>query len=87
MLVRGIVQGVGFRYFVLRAAKGANLTGTVKNLRDGSVEVVAEGDRQALERFVADVARGPGHAVVREVEQDWGEPTGEFTSFDVALRY
>jgi len=85
VLVRGVVQGVGFRYFVLRTARDLGLRGFVKNLRDGSVEVVAEGPRGALERFARDVSDGPGHAVVRDVEQEWSEPSGEFESFEVGL--
>ena len=85
VLVRGMVQGVGFRYFVLRTARAAGLTGFVKNLRDGSVEVVAEGPRDALERFAGVVAEGPGHALVRDVAVDWGEYGGAFDSFEVSF--
>ena len=84
-LVQGIVQGVGFRYFVLRAARTAELTGFVKNLRDGSVEIVAEGPREELERFARDVSEGPGRGLVRDVQVEWTESTGEFESFDVSF--
>ena len=85
VVVRGVVQGVGFRYFVLRSAKESGLRGFVKNLRDGGVEVVAEGHRGTLERFARGVAEGPGHAQVREIELEWSEPSGEFESFEVSF--
>ena len=85
VVVRGVVQGVGFRYFVIRSARESGLRGFVKNLRDGSVEVVAEGPRAKLERFARDVAQGPGHALVRGIELEWSEPCGEFESFEVSF--
>jgi acylphosphatase len=84
-LVRGVVQGVGFRYFVLNAARTAGLVGFVKNLRDGSVEILAEGPRDELERFARDISEGPGRGLVRDVEFRWTESTGEFESFDVSF--
>ena len=84
-LVRGVVQGVGFRYFVLRAARGAALTGFVRNLRDGSVEIVAEGPREALEQFIRVIGEGPGRGLVRDVQLAWTESTGEFESFEVSF--
>ncbi|MFH1866345.1 MAG: acylphosphatase [Candidatus Eisenbacteria bacterium] len=84
-LVRGSVQGVGFRYFVLRAARAAGLSGFVKNLRDGSVEVVAEGPREELERLARDISEGPRRGLVKDVQLRWTESTGEFESFEVSL--
>ncbi len=84
-IVRGVVQGVGFRYFVLNAARTAGLVGFVKNLRDGSVEILAEGPRDELERFARDISEGPGHGLVRDVQLGWAESTGEFESFDVSF--
>ena len=84
-LVRGAVQGVGFRYFVLNAARAAGLAGFVKNLRDGSVEIVAEGPREKLERFARDISEGPRRGLVRDVQLRWTESTGEFESFEVAF--
>ncbi|MEA3409299.1 MAG: acylphosphatase [Candidatus Eisenbacteria bacterium] len=84
-LVRGAVQGVGFRYFVLNAARAAGLVGFVKNLRDGSVEVVAEGPREELERFARDISEGPRRGLVRDVQLRWTESTGEFESFEVGF--
>jgi acylphosphatase len=82
-VVHGFVQGVGFRYFVLRAARATALTGFVKNLRDGSVVVVSEGPRGALEELVRDLEQGPRHGLVKGVDVEWSEATGEFRDFDV----
>jgi len=81
VFVDGVVQGVGFRYFVLDAATAAGVRGWVRNLRDGRVEVVAEGTRSALEALLADVARGPRGARVERVDPTWEAPTGEFERF------
>ena len=79
---RGLVQGVGYRDFVERRASSLGLTGYVRNLSDGrTVEVVAEGPRDQLERLVEHLRRGPGGAYVHEVEQRWGEATGHFDGF------
>ena len=81
--VRGRVQGVGFRYFVLRTARAAGLTGFVRNLRDGSVEVVSEGPREKLEGLLREIGEGPRHGIVTAVEVEWAAPSGEFLDFDV----
>jgi acylphosphatase len=85
IVVRGMVQGVGFRYFALTTARAAGLSGFVKNHRDGSVEVVAEGPRGALERLVRDVSEGPRRGLVRDVQVEWSEYTGEFETFEVSF--
>ena len=59
-MVQGRVQGVGFRYFVVREAQHLGLTGWVRNRPDGTVETEAVGDEATLERFVAKVRLGPG---------------------------
>jgi acylphosphatase len=82
-IVRGRVQGVGYRYFVQMAAIGLHLDGRVANLPDGSVEVVAEGSRDALEQFISALWQGPRSARVEAVEEHWSEPTGEFGEFAV----
>jgi acylphosphatase len=74
--VRGDVQGVGFRYFVQRRAQEMGLAGWVRNQSDGSVELVAEGDRAALGRLLELAGKGPGLADVDRVEVEWGEATG-----------
>ncbi len=79
----GEVQGVGFRAFVLRRASGYGLTGWVRNRWDGSVELVAEGPRAALETLLADVKTGPSGSTVDRVETFWEEATSEFRMFGV----
>jgi len=67
--VRGLVQGVGFRYFVQRAAVELNLTGYVKNLADGEVEVYAVGSQERLSQLVRRLWTGPASAKVRGVDE------------------
>ena len=74
-LVSGRVQGVGFRYFAQDMARREGLSGLVRNLSDGRVEAVAEGDRESLERFEAALRRGPSHARVESVEIDSVPPS------------
>ncbi len=66
-IVRGRVQGVGFRYFVLATARALGVCGWVRNLRDGSVEVQAVGEPGAVRRLEAALREGPGHARVDEL--------------------
>ena len=82
-VVHGIVQDVSFRYYARREANQLNLTGWVKNRWDGTVEVVVEGDRNRLEKFLAWLYRGPGAAVVEKVDVYWTEATDEFNFFEV----
>ena len=82
-VVKGVVQGVGFRFFVVHAARRYNLAGWVRNLGDGSVEVVAEGDNGLLNEFVGDLKVGPPAARVTNVIVTPANYTGEFDRFDV----
>jgi len=83
-VVRGYVQGVGYRYFVLHQAREARLVGWVRNCADGSVECLAEGPRPALERLLVDLHRGPYPAEVAGVDADWLPARGDLGRFDVA---
>ncbi|MBI2776844.1 MAG: acylphosphatase [Chloroflexi bacterium] len=82
-VVRGHVQGVGYRYFVIRTAMGLGLRGWVANLPDGAVRCVAEGPRPVLEAFLDRLRDGPASAVVERVLVAWLAPTGEFASFSI----
>ena len=82
-IVKGLVQGVGFRFFVEDRAYELGLTGYVRNLPDGTVEVVAEGEEEALKVLLEHLWRGPRLARVRDVEAEWGEATGEFRDFRI----
>lgn len=81
--VRGRVQGVGFRYFVVEKALGLGLRGYVRNERGGDVEVLAQGPRSALERLLALLWQGPPAAQVSEVITAWRQPTEHFSGFHV----
>ena len=82
-LVRGEVQGVGYRYFVVEKAQALGLRGYVRNERNGDVEVLAQGPRPALERFLAQLQRGPSAAYVTEVKTIWNQPTEHYSGFHV----
>ncbi|HLI85489.1 MAG TPA: acylphosphatase [Bryobacteraceae bacterium] len=81
-VISGRVQGVGFRYFAQRAATELNLTGYVRNLEDGGVEVYAAGPADQLARFAALLQRGPRGAMVRAVEEEPAEVLG-YNLFEV----
>jgi len=76
-LVQGRVQGVGYRYFVLRAARELGLSGWARNLPDGSVEVVAEGSEAALASLEESLREGPSFARVSAVERTAAAPVAE----------
>jgi acylphosphatase len=80
-VVHGVVQGVGFRWFVQREAAGLGLVGWTTNLPDGSVEVVAEGPESDLERLVAILRQGPPGASVRSVEVRFEPARGGLVDF------
>jgi acylphosphatase len=82
-LVSGRVQRVGFRYFTQDIASREGLTGYVRNLPDGRVEVVAEGDEASLTRLEAALWQGPSHARVEDVEIESTMPSGRPTGFVV----
>lgn len=81
--VRGIVQGVNFRWFAQRRADGLHLMGYVRNMPDGSVFVVAEGSRDELDALIEALRIGPSAAVVENVQVEWHAPSGEFDRFEV----
>jgi acylphosphatase len=79
----GRVQGVGFRYQAKRLAAGFDVTGTVRNLLDGRVELVVEGGRQELEEFrdaIRDCGLGP---MIRDEHVNWSEAAGSFRGFEI----
>jgi len=82
-LISGRVQGVGFRAFTETQAAVEGLHGWVKNLPDGQVEVLFEGDAEAVDRAEAKLRRGPGGARVEDVAIESVPPTGRATGFTV----
>ncbi len=81
--VFGTVQGVGYRYFVVRHARRLGLTGFVRNLADGSVEVEAEGEAAALKELKTLLEAGPSGAEVEKVEARWGGYVKRYETFDL----
>lgn len=82
-MVRGKVQGVFFRSATQREAKRLGLTGWVKNLPDGTVEVTVEGEEDSLKEFQSWVQRGPSAARVDRVDTRWRGYTGEYVDFRI----
>jgi len=82
-IVRGRVQRVGFRFFVDDAARREGICGYVRNRHDGTVEIAAEGDLEAMLRFEQAVRRGPAGAKVDDVEVTDAEPSRSYSSFSV----
>ncbi len=82
-IVEGRVQGVGFRFFVQETANALGLTGWVRNRWDGSVEVLAEGQREKLEQLLNALYRGPRSAIVDQVTPEWQLASGEYGGFYV----
>jgi acylphosphatase len=81
--VPGMVQGVGFRYSAVSQARALGLSGYVRNMEDGSVEVVAEGPPQALTRLLAWLRKGPPGARVTAVDQRRIPARGTYRGFQV----
>ena len=82
-VISGRVQGVGFRYFAADAAEREGLHGWVRNLPDGRVEISAEGDVDAMDRFERQIRLGPRGARVEAVEVDHVPPAGSFGGFAI----
>lgn len=84
ILVKGRVQGVGFRAYVeFFARQIGGLTGWVRNVGYNTVEAVAEGEREKVERLIETMKQGPSMSRVDESNVEWGNPTGEFQEFGV----
>ena len=83
ILYSGYVQGVGFRYTVKSVAAGYEVTGTVRNLLNGCVELVVEGHREELESFRKAVREAGLDHFVRNEDVSWGEAAGEFLGFEI----
>lgn len=82
-VISGDVQGVGYRFFAMRAAARHQVKGTVKNLPDGDVEVIAEGSREALAEFRNDLAAGPSLARVSGLDEIDIPVSGRYVDFRI----
>jgi acylphosphatase len=81
--VTGLVQGVSFRYYARREANRLGVKGWVRNESNGSVQLVAEGDEEALRTLLRFLHQGPSMARVDEVAASWTDSSGEFSTFEV----
>jgi acylphosphatase len=81
---RGRVQGVGYRYFVTDCAQQAGVTGYVRNMADGSVQVIAEGSEESLTNFIRDINAETDPVIsVEQIDIEWCVPTGEYNGFRI----
>ena len=85
LVVSGLVQGVGFRWYVKRVADDYGVNGFVRNRDDGSVESVAEGDSSAVHGFLDEVKVGPSSAHVTGVNVEWLNFEGKYKGFNIQL--
>ena len=81
--ITGRVQTVLYRDFAQRSAKSLDIVGTVENLEDGSVFVIAEGEEEKLKKLLELLHKGPTFAKVDEIIVEWLKPTGEFSDFNI----
>lgn len=83
IIVRGLVQGVGFRYFVARIAQSLGLRGYVRNLYNGEVEIRVEGTRGSIETLIKEAKVGPRSAQVTDLKIEWKEADHSFQGFEI----
>ena len=85
VLISGRVQGVAYRYFAEKYANAFGVTGWVRNLYDGRIELLAEGDRENIDRFLVRLKEGPRMALVEDFDLRWEDYTGEFPNFRITF--
>ncbi|MEX2117055.1 MAG: acylphosphatase [Bacteroidota bacterium] len=83
IIVRGLVQGVGFRYYIRRAASSTGLSGCAENLVNGDVRIIAEGERGLIEDLVKSARIGPRGSHVAGVTVEWEQPKNDFQGFEI----
>ena len=83
VIVRGRVQGVGYRWFAVHRARQRGVTGWVRNLRDGTVEAELEGASSSLDALLADLREGPAGSAVSSVDVDWSDQGHGHTRFEI----
>jgi acylphosphatase len=82
LLIEGRVQGVGMRYFVYTRAQKYNITGFVKNTHDGNVEVVCSGGSLEMDKFIAEIKKGPSFSFISDVKIN-EIPENDFKDFEI----
>jgi acylphosphatase len=83
--IQGVVQGVGYRFYVIEQARHYMVKGYVKNLENGCVEVVAEGPKGLLNEFINRLSKGPKTAHVTGVDIQWNEKNQGYSDFSVRV--
>ena len=83
IMANGLVQGVGFRYYIIKNAENLGLKGYAKNLFSGEVLTVVEGSRANIVELFNRIKVGPSHASVKNCRIEWGESKNEFTHFEI----
>lgn len=83
IIVEGRVQGVNFRYYVLRKANELGINGYVRNLKDGDVEILAQGTRDSIDKLIEYVKSNPGSSFVTNLDVNWEEPKTYFSKFQI----
>mgnify|MGYP005867787157 CR=1 FL=1 len=83
IIANGLVQGVGFRYYVLRAGRDLGLKGYTQNLYSGEVLTIVEGERYLIEELFNKIKLGPPYADVRNVSIKWSASQNEFNTFEI----
>lgn len=83
IIANGLVQGVGFRYFIIKNAESLGLKGYTKNLYSGEVLTVVEGSKVNIDELYKRIKVGPSHASVKNCKINWGESKNEFTHFEI----
>lgn len=83
IIVKGFVQGVGFRYYVYRNAQSLGLLGYVKNLATGAVEIFLEGEEQKIEEMISIVKQGPSRSRVNSIDLEYGDFNENFFDFSI----
>jgi acylphosphatase len=83
LLIKGRVQGVGFRWFVYTRARELGLKGSVRNLADGNVETIAEGEQIKIAALIDEIRKGTSFSRVVDLMVEWRNFSGEYNSFDI----
>lgn len=83
VFISGTVQGVGYRYFVRSNATKLGLTGWVRNVEDGGVEAVLQGEKEVIEQMIALCRKGPFMSEVKQIGFEWEDQKEDFPSFEI----
>ncbi|MEO0255348.1 MAG: acylphosphatase [candidate division WOR-3 bacterium] len=83
LLIYGRVQGVFYRAFTKEKADLYGIKGWVRNLRDGRVEAVGEGEEELLKEWIKDLWKGPELAIVKEINEEWSDNLENFPDFEI----